>query len=173
MWVEQIQTIIILTQNNLMKKPINLLIFILLVASTITNAQETQYLSMSPNLIVKDMKVSQEFYTKTLGFQLIDQEPKDADPVWMMLAYNEITFMLQTQESLGEEIPSLKNEKTGATLIFYITVNNIKDYYDKVSKGSKVISDLKVTFYGATEFSIEDPDGYILTFAEFPKETTN
>lgn len=119
----------------LMKKLINLLIFILLVASTITNAQETQYLSMSPNLIVKDMKVS--------------------------------------QESLGEEIPSLKNEKTGATLIFYITVNNIKDYYDKVSKGSKVISDLKVTFYGATEFSIEDPDGYILTFAEFPKETTN
>lgn len=134
-------------------------------------AQETKYLSMSPNLIVKDMKASQSFYTNSLGFKVIDQEPKDAEPVWLMLAYNEITFMLQTQESLGEEIPSLKNEHTGGTLIFYITLTNIKDYFDKVSKNSKVISDLNVTFYGATEFTIEDPDGYLITFAEFPEET--
>lgn len=135
-----------------------------------TNAQETKYKSMSPNLFVKDMNASQSFYTKTLGFQVLDQEPKDADPVWLMIAYNEITFMLQTQESLGDEIPSLKNEHTGGTLIFYITLTNIKDYFNKVSKDSKVVSDLKVTFYGATEFTIEDPDGYLLTFAEFPEE---
>lgn len=135
-----------------------------------TNAQETKYKSMSPNLFVKDMNASQEFYTKTLGFQVIDQEPKDADPVWLMITYNEITFMLQTLESLDDEIPALKNKQTGGTLIFYITLTHIKDYFDKVSKNSKVVSDLKTTFYGATEFTIEDPDGYLLTFAEFPEE---
>ena len=130
-------------------------------------SQKTKFISMSPNLMVKDIKASHNFYLKTLGFKLLDQEPKNADAVWMMFAYNDITIMIQSTESITEEIPQLKSEHTGGTLTFYITISDVNSYYKKVSESAKVIKGLEKTFYGATEFTIEDPDGYLFTFAEF------
>ncbi len=117
--------------------------------------------------MVKDIKASHEFYTMVLGFKLLDQEPKNADAVWMMFSYNDITIMIQSTESITEEIPQLKSEHTGGTLTFYITISDINSYYKKVSESAKVLKGLEKTFYGATEFTIEDPDGYLFTFAEF------
>ena len=92
---------------------------------------------MSPNLMVKDIKASHEFYTMVLGFKLLDQEPKNADAVWMMFSYNDITIMIQSTESITEEIPQLKSEHTGGTLTFYITISDINSYYKKVSESAK------------------------------------
>lgn len=151
-----------------MKKIILGFTFLIFIMST-TKAQDTKYLSMSPNLMIKDMKISQEFYVNTLGFEILDQVPKDEAPVWMMLGHGEITFMLQSTESITDEIPSLKKKDTGGTLLFYVTITEITSYFEVVSKQAKVIKPLHKTFYGATEFTIEDPDGYLITFAEFPQ----
>jgi hypothetical protein len=44
-------------------------------------------------------------------------------------------------------------------------MNSLTIYKDNV----KVIKGLEKTFYGATEFSIQDNNGYLLTFAEDEK----
>ncbi|MDR9457859.1 MAG: hypothetical protein RI572_10675 [Salegentibacter sp.] len=73
--------------------------------------------------------------------------------------------MFQTFESLSNELPLVSREN-GGSLLLYIQTNEIRNFFDKIKDKVKVIKGLEKTFYGATEFSIEDNNGYLLTFAE-------
>jgi len=125
--------------------------------------------SLSPNLFVKDMSETIRFYEK-LGFKLVMTVPEQGDYVWAMMTCDEITFMFQTLESLGEEMPEIKRTK-GGSLLFYIQVSDIRKLFQRIEKEVLVVKGLEKTFYGATEFSIVDNNGFILTFAEH--ETAN
>lgn len=125
--------------------------------------------SLSPNLFVKDMSETIRFYEK-LGFKLVMTVPEQGDYVWAMMTCDEITFMFQTLESLGEEMPEIKRTK-GGSLLFYIQVSDIRKLFQRIEKEVLVVKGLEKTFYGATEFSIVDNNGFILTFAEH--ETSN
>lgn len=125
--------------------------------------------SLSPNLFVKDMSETIRFYEK-LGFKLVMTVPEQGDYVWAMMTCDEITFMFQTLESLGEEMPEIKRTK-GGSLLFYIQVSDIRKLFQRIEKEVMVVKGLEKTFYGATEFSIADNNGFILTFAEH--ETAN
>ncbi len=125
--------------------------------------------SLSPNLFVKDMSETIRFYEK-LGFKLVMTVPEQGDYVWAMMTCDEITFMFQTLESLGEEMPEIKRTK-GGSLLFYIQVSDIRKLFQRIEKEVPVVKGLEKTFYGATEFSIVDNNGFILTFAEH--ETAN
>ncbi len=125
--------------------------------------------SLSPNLFVKDMSETIRFYEK-LGFKLVMTVPEQGDYLWAMMTCDEITFMFQTLESLGEEMPEIKRTK-GGSLLFYIQVSDIRKLFQRIEKEVLVVKGLEKTFYGATEFSIVDNNGFILTFAEH--ETAN
>lgn len=125
--------------------------------------------SLSPNLFVKDMSETIRFYEK-LGFKLVMTVPEQGDYVWAMMTCDEITFMFQTLESLGEEMPEIKRTR-GGSLLFYIQVSDIRKLFQRIEKEVLVVKGLEKTFYGATEFSIVDNNGFILTFAEH--ETSN
>jgi len=45
----------------------------------------------------------------------------------------------------------------------------IRNFFEQIKDNVKVVKGLEKTFYGATEFSIEDNNGYLLTFAEDEK----
>ncbi len=44
-----------------------------------------------------------------------------------------------------------------------------KKFFDQIKDNIKVVKELEKTFYGATEFSIADNNGYLLAFAEDEK----
>ena len=94
--------------------------------------------SLSPNLFVKDINETIEFY-KTLGFQ--------------------------TFASLGDTLPDV-SRTGGGSLLLYIKLKNIRSLFDSVKDKITVLQGLEKTFYGATEFSIKDNNGFLLTFAE-------
>jgi len=50
--------------------------------------------------------------------------------------------------------------------LLYINLKNIQAFYDDVKEKVTVLTGLEKTFYGATEFSVKDNNGYVLTFAE-------
>lgn len=120
--------------------------------------------SLSPNIFVDDMTQTTEFY-KLLGFQIIMSVPEEGDFVWVMMKKGDVTFMFQTFESLGEELPQI-NRQNGGSLLFYIKVKDINTYFENLKDHVTIIKGLEKTFYGATEFSILDNNGYVLTFAE-------
>ncbi len=42
----------------------------------------------------------------------------------------------------------------------------LRAFHDRIKDLVKVIKPIETTFYGATEFSVLDESGYVLTFAE-------
>jgi len=120
--------------------------------------------SLSPNIFVRDIHKTVDFY-KQLGFKVTMSVPEEGNPVWVMMNCENITIMFQTFDSLGEEIPEIRR-KDGGSLLFYIQIKEIRKFHDRIKDKVKVIKGLETTFYGATEFSIIDNNGYVLTFAE-------
>ncbi len=121
--------------------------------------------SLSPNIFVDNMTETIDFY-KSIGFQVVMTVPETgAEFVWAMLVNGEVTFMFQTFASLGDELPNI-NRSNGGSLLFYIKLKNIREFFELISEKVTVLKPLETTFYGATEFSILDNNNYVLTFAE-------
>jgi uncharacterized glyoxalase superfamily protein PhnB len=120
--------------------------------------------SLSPNIFVRDINKTIAFY-KQLGFNLSMSFPEEGDLVWAMMSCENVNFMFQTFDSLGDDIPEISRQD-GGSLLFYIQIKEIRQFHEQIKDKVKVIKGLEKTFYGATEFSILDNNGYVLTFAE-------
>jgi uncharacterized glyoxalase superfamily protein PhnB len=120
--------------------------------------------SLSPNLFVKDINKTISFY-QGLGFDLVMTVPDEGDLIWAMMTSGNVTFMFQTMDSLGNELPEIKRQN-GGSLLFYIRIKDIRTFFDQIKDKVNVLKGLEKTFYGATEFSITDDNGFVLTFAE-------
>jgi uncharacterized glyoxalase superfamily protein PhnB len=123
--------------------------------------------SISPNIFVKDINETIKFY-QSIGFETIMRVPEEGNLVWVMMACGNVNFMFQTFDSLGSEIPAISRQD-GGSLLLYIQTKEIRVFHDKIKDKVNVIKGLEKTFYGATEFSIQDNNGYVLTFAENEK----
>lgn len=120
--------------------------------------------TLSPNIFVENINETINFYKK-IGFQTVMSVPDEGDFVWVMMTSGNVNFMFQTFESLGSELPEI-SRKNGGSLLLYIQLENIREFHDKIKDKVTIIKGLEKTFYGATEFSILDNNGYVLTFAE-------
>jgi predicted lactoylglutathione lyase len=100
-----------------------------------------------PMLPVKSMPVSVQFYEK-LGFSV---EQRNDDWGWAMLVFDECRLMVDQSISVG----------AGAARqsVVYLYPENVAEYHQQVRKSGLDVPDLDVTFYGMTEFRIDDPDG--------------
>ncbi len=134
--------------------------FWLNLATSLDNFME----SLAPNIFVKNINETIAFY-QTLGFEVIMSVPEEGDFVWVMMTCGKVTFMFQTFESLADELPAI-HRHDGGSLLFYIQVKEISIFFERIKDKVTVLKGLEKTFYGATEFSIQDNNGYVLTFAE-------
>jgi len=87
------------------------------------------------------------------------------DLVWAMMTNGSVNFMFQTFSSLGDELPQI-SRNNGGSLLFYINITGILDFFEALKNKVTILKGLEKTFYGATEFSILDNNGFVLTFAE-------
>jgi len=120
--------------------------------------------NISPNIFVRDMNQTIEFY-KILGFELIMNVPEQAPFDWAMMKNGNVNFMFQTFASIGDTLPDI-SRKDGGSLLLYIQIKNIRNFFESVKDKLTIVTPLEKAFYGATEFSLKDNNGYVLTFAE-------
>lgn len=120
--------------------------------------------SVSPNLYVQDINATVEFY-KQLGFTVTATVPDETPFVFVMMTCGEVIFMFQTLDSLGNELPSISRQ-SGGSIMLYIQTTGIRIFFEQIKDKVKVLKGIEKTFYGATEFCIEDNNGFVLTFAE-------
>ena len=100
-----------------------------------------------PMLPVKSMPASIEFYQK-LGFSV---EERNDDWRWAMLCFGECRLMVDQSIDVHPEVPRYS--------VLYLYPDDISEYHKHVRSTGLVVPDLDVTFYGMTEFRIDDPDG--------------
>ena len=120
--------------------------------------------SVSPNIYVRNLPQTIAFYEQ-LGFKVTARFPEEGDMVFAMMLNGKVTFLFQTFDSLGTELPQVKRED-GGSLMLYIQTKGIRKFFDELKDKVIVVKGLETTFYGATEFTILDNNNYVLTFAE-------
>jgi uncharacterized glyoxalase superfamily protein PhnB len=100
-----------------------------------------------PMLPVKNTASSIEFYRK-LGFRV---ENKNEDWGWAMLCCGECRLMVDQSINRHPVAPRQS--------VVYLYPENIVEYHRQVRENGLDVPELDVTFYGMTEFRVDDPDG--------------
>ena len=119
-----------------------------------------------PNLIASNVERSLEFYRDVLGFSVTATVPESAPFVFAFITRGDITVFLNAPEAAIEEYPAFKDRPIGGTLTLFFEVAGVRDAYAALESKVKVVMPLEVKWYAMTEFAFEDPDGYLITFAE-------
>jgi uncharacterized glyoxalase superfamily protein PhnB len=117
---------------------------------------------LSPTLAVKDVKKSVEFYRDSLGFQVGMTFPDAANPEYADLSKDGMVLMFIPAKDVGVG----SGEKVGLGVNLYMQIDgDIDEYYSAVKgKNVKIVADIKDEPFGIRDFTVEDPDGYVLTF---------
>ena len=100
-----------------------------------------------PMLPVRSMPASVSFYQK-LGFSA---EQRNDAWRWAMLCLGECRLMVDESINVDSAAPRFS--------VLYLYPDDIVQYHKQVRSNGLPVPDLEVTFYGMTEFRIDDPDG--------------
>jgi uncharacterized glyoxalase superfamily protein PhnB len=100
-----------------------------------------------PMLPVKNISLSIEFYQK-LGFSV---EQRRDDWGWAMLRFDECRIMVDSSINRQPDAPRQS--------VLYLYPANVREFHEQVRTNGLVVPKLDVTFYGMTEFRLDDPDG--------------
>lgn len=124
------------------------------------------YETITTNIMVKNVKETIKFYEEKLGFKKILSVPEEGENLnFAILNKDKISIMLQEQQNLIEEYPTLETKEIIPTFTLFITVDNVNNMYNELKDKVKVAKELHKTFYGKDEFAIFDNNGNILTIS--------
>lgn len=132
---------------------------------------------MIPNLMVKDVKETVEFYKNNLGFKLemavpetqdeiLTEITEDTNIVYALVRNGNIEFQFQAEDNLKKDITVFANSTIGASVSFYMEVENLNSFYNEIKSKIEIVKELSTTWYGKNEFYIYDNNGYVLGFTE-------
>ena len=105
------------------------------------------------NLFVRDIALSQQFYTDILGLDL--NQEMSAPPHRVVFNAGGCTLSLQTAESLGETAAATEGIELG------FEVANIAVAWDRVSRQAASVGEFQTMGWGSA-FEVRDPDGHRL-----------
>ena len=127
---------------------------------------------VTPNLIVADIDRSTAFYRDVLGFSIVTTVPDAAPYVFVWLQRDNVHVFLNARAGAAEDLPDFAARPIGGTNSLYMLVeadsvdDGIDALFREVEGRARVVMPLKTQFYGLREFGIEDPDGYLVLFAQ-------
>ncbi|XZE35718.1 VOC family protein [Pirellulaceae bacterium SH501] len=121
---------------------------------------------ISPVLGVKSVRKSAEYYRDVLGFSLAPVDGvfqptlDEPDGVYAIVKKGDfwIHFQIRRDGDACRDRPVFERD-------VYLMVDNIGDEYSAlIQRGAKVVQPIHDTPYGLREFTIEDPNGFRLSF---------
>jgi len=126
----------------------------------------TNFLKLTPNIMVDDVNRTVDYYRDILGFEHVMTVPEAGTLDWALVKRGGISLMFQSTKDFAEGYPAFADKKAGGTLSFFCEVEDIQALYDDIAYKVNVTVEMHRTFYDMDEFTIEDCNGYVLTFAE-------
>ena len=101
-------------------------------------------------LLVRDYDEAISFFTKALGFQLIDDTPQDEGKRWVLVAPagSHGSSLLLAQASTPEQTARIGNQTGGRVFLFLHTDEFGRDYRDMKARGVKFLETPREESYG-------------------------
>ena len=125
-----------------------------------------QFTKLTPNLLVASVERSLAFYVDTLGFVRGMTVPEQPPFAFGSVTAGPVEIFFNDAAGAVKEYPGFAGKPIGATGTLFIEVDGVNALHDRLELRVKVVMPIETKFYGMREFAIEDPDGYVITFAE-------
>jgi uncharacterized glyoxalase superfamily protein PhnB len=121
---------------------------------------------LTPNLVVSNVERSVAFYRDVLGFAVEVTVPEAAPYAFASVQHGPVEIFLNAPAAAGAEYPAFKDRPIGGTLTLFVEVSDAAQAFEALKDRVTVVMPLEKKWYGSIEFAFEDPDGYVLTFAQ-------
>ena len=127
---------------------------------------------VTPNLIVSNMDRSIAFYRDVLGFSVTTTVPDVPPFVFAWMQRDQVKVFLNAIEGVQHDLPALAQRPVGGTATLFILLEasspaeGVDAMFEAVNGKATLVMPLKDQFYGMREFGVEDPDGYVIFFAQ-------
>jgi lactoylglutathione lyase len=121
---------------------------------------------LTPNLVVANVERSLAFYVDRLGLERGMTVPEQSPFVFASVTSGAVEIFLNDAATAVKEYPGFAGKPLGATGTMFIEVEGVDAIHDRLKPHVKIVMPIVTQFYGMREFAIEDPDGYVITFAE-------
>jgi uncharacterized glyoxalase superfamily protein PhnB len=136
-----------------------------------------KFSDVTPNLVVADVAASLAFYRDVLGFTLVTTVPDAAPFAFAWVQRDDVNVFLNSLDAVRGDNPELGRRPIGGGNTLFIvleaatTAEGVDAMFASIGGRARLVMPPKNQFYGMREFGIEDPDGYVIFFAQqLPKE---
>ena len=127
---------------------------------------------LTPNLVVANVERSLTFYVDVLGFERGFTVPEESPFVFGSVTSGPVEIFFNDAATAIKEYPAFAGKPIGATGTMFVEVDeDVNALHDRIKPRVKVTMPPVTQFYGMREFAIEDPDGYVITFAQRISQT--
>jgi len=128
--------------------------------------QKLSVTKLTPNLIVSNVERSLAFYEDVLGFTRGMTVPDQSPFVFASVANGPVEIFFNDRSTVTKESPQMAGLAFGGGNTMFIEVTGVDGLHEHIKARVKIVMPLVTQWYGLREFAIEDPDGYVMTFAE-------
>jgi catechol 2,3-dioxygenase-like lactoylglutathione lyase family enzyme len=120
---------------------------------------------MRPMLMVLDLKETIDFYTDLLGFEVTGTYPEGEEPFWAEVTAGDVRLMFSydaphTHDDGEEHLP----EALFNGSLYFHPAEALEELHARVRSKWDRCGDIMTQPYGMKEFTLQDPNGYYLTF---------
>lgn len=133
--------------------------------------------SLCPTLMVGDVVRSVAFYRDVLDFSFVwglDETSRAAVRDWPVRAplamaqvrSGQLRLSLQTRGFMARGLPRLANTPIGGSFVLYLECDDLDALCERIGERAPFLKAPHTNSHGCRQCSVEDPDGYILTFAQ-------
>jgi len=125
-----------------------------------------QFTKLTPNLLVVSVERSLAFYVDVLGFARGMTVPEEPPFAFGSVTAGAVEVFFNEASGAIKEYPGFAGKPIGCTGTLFVEVAGVNELHDRLQGKAKIVMPIETKFYGMREFAIEDPDGYVITFAE-------
>ena len=143
---------------------------LILISAAVLAAQERKNMTikrLTPNLYSDNVAACVKFWVERLHFEKTVEVPEPGGIAFAALQKGNIEVMYGSYGSLERE-PLVSGAFQRGTGFLFIEVDDL-DAVLAAMKDVPKVAEVHKTFYGATEFTVKDPAGHLITFAQFGK----
>jgi len=131
-----------------------------------------KFADVTPNLVVARVERSLAFCRDVLGFSLVTTVPEQGPLAFAWMQRDGVNVFLNSVDSVRAEHAELAARPIGGLNTMFIVIEadttsaGVDAMRAAIGARARVFMELKDQFYGMREFGVEDPDGYVLFFAQ-------
>jgi len=128
---------------------------------------------LTPNLIVSSVEASLSFYEDVLGFTRGMTVPEQPPFVFASVTSGPVEIFFNDRSTVAKESQQFAGRAMGGGNTMFIELEGgigVDALHDRIRPRAKILIPPVTQWYGLRELALEDPDGYVITFAEAVKK---